>query len=113
MPYFFSSYPHSAGVPPAPLLWELSNYCQWELSNYCQCTGKWKEFPQTVPATTTAANKIGWIHEVAVFNSSLLLPTAACGMMAQPQGRSRLYVSLIIKLKIPAAQHTCDCCHFD
>ena len=54
-----------------------------ELSNYCQRTGKWKEFPQTVPATATAANKIGWIHEVAVFNSSLLLPVMACGMEAQ------------------------------
>ena len=82
MPYFFSSYPHSAGVPLAPLLWELSNYCQ--------CTGKWKEFPQTVPATATAANKIGQSHEVVVFNSSLLRPAAACSIAAQQQGGSHL-----------------------
>ena len=66
--------------------WELL----WELSDYCQRTGKWKEFPQTVPATATAANKIGQIHEVAVFNSSLCLPATACDMVAQQQGWSRL-----------------------
>lgn len=79
MPYF-SSYIHSAGVPLAPFLWELYNYCQG--------TSKWKESPQTVSGTTIAANKIGWIHEVVVFNSSLLLSAMACGMAAQQQGRS-------------------------
>ena len=93
IPYFFSSYPCSSGVPLAPLLGELSNYCQR--------TGKWKEFPQIVPAAATSAKKIGQIHKAAVYNSSLLLPTAACDMAAQPQGESCLLISLIIKFKIP------------
>ena len=58
--------PHSAGVPPASL------------------------FPQNVPAATTAANKIGQIHEVAAFNSRLLAPAVASGVAAQLQGTSHL-----------------------
>ena len=48
------------------------------------------------PATNTTANNIGRIHEVAVFNSSLLLPARACGMVAQWQGGSSLSKSLLL-----------------
>ena len=54
-----------------------------ELSNYCQLTGKWKSFLKNVPATAPAANKIGRIHEAAIFSSSILLLAVACGMAAQ------------------------------
>ena len=78
MTYFFSSYPLSAGVPLTPLLWQLF------------LTTVSRSFLTTVSATATAAKKIGQIHKVAVFNSSLLLLAVACGMVAQQQGRRSL-----------------------
>ena len=67
-------YCNSTSVLPAPPLRELSKYYRL------------KEFRQTVPTIATDDKKIGQIHKADFFSSSLLLPSATCGMVAQRKG---------------------------
>ena len=111
MPYFFSLYPYSSGVPLAPLLRELSNYCQH--------TGKWKEFlqaslpPQMLPTRLVGSTRC--LFSIPAFCSLPWLVAWWLSNKADHTSKSLLLLNLkSLQLKNHVFFHTtCDCCHID